>query len=1109
MTATGSGDGGMPDALGALLESGSGKEDLARGLFGLAVAETRLDEPELADLMRSLALPRGIDADVIGALRGQPWDTEENERLLGLLPGFGFVLTRREGGLVYHDRTREALLAEWLSAEDDADSAEFERLNKLLADLHLERSERGEAVRADLQRVAPLMLEANSDRYARLVSDARASILRPLTEALYHRTLVSAELGLDLFLDAAGRLEDEGDAAACLSLIEAQRQTLDGLPDPDEPERWLGWLSYWEIRVRRVLGMEAARALEAISELLGRTGDDSKLRSWTLLMMGDARYDVDDHAGARDAYEESLGLASADPWNRSVIHAALARISYTLDDPADAVEHYEASLEAATETGNLRSRCLTLLSLSEALDASDRRTDARDRLFEALEVGRTDVREDPVVQQNLTGRLSDFYTPHDPALAQTAHREALSLWPEEGAKQRLWHVLAYSWALRLAGAHERASDLLQQVREGVQEADDKAMWWEWRYRAAAVAADAGDAGRAIELASELIDDIGSVDATRWNRSTALLLRARGHMARGNWAAAEEDARVAKKLRLEIGHVRVGPVVDVLLARMAHKQGKLTEALDLLDAARPELEPAPGYLTDEASARGTVLRDLERRPEAAIAFERGLAASLSMGDLVEAASAALELARLYALDRNWATSTLYAGQSAKLARALGSIATHADTAETLAADTANADGLQGLMESDVSLGSLRRAREAFRAAATGPGANAQHRLNLAYACRQLGEWSDAADALEAALRSMPPGLRSPVLERQVAELRVAHAEGLLDASRYEGALRELGATLDTARSLLPPVRMAGVWLRFGDAHLGRGEVDDAAAAYTSALELLEPAGEPEAARLRGRLARTAASKGESVPVLRMLREALLATDELPAAEAVVDGFLELIMTRDQATLAAEVLRALSRDRALSSQARRVAARGLFTAVSLPAHGAEERVFATYGLGAGPTEPALTLRAHPSLFPDEDEALRDRVISVELPAMRERIRAATGVTMPAIQIQPVESELLDDEYRLLVWDVEMFRSRVPDAPPDAEPDAEGDRYTALFAELERAIAACLGEALLVDDLLEVAGESLADSDENAVLTARLLRAQLEGGGRVEVPAPAEAP
>ena len=119
--------------LRALIEQGASPEEFTRQLFDLNYERVKGDDPELAEMMRACAIPRAIEAPIIGVLRDQPDAAETNQRLLQDLLAFEFVLPRQDRGYIYHDNTREMLLARWRQPEN---TPQFEQYKARLVDFY-------------------------------------------------------------------------------------------------------------------------------------------------------------------------------------------------------------------------------------------------------------------------------------------------------------------------------------------------------------------------------------------------------------------------------------------------------------------------------------------------------------------------------------------------------------------------------------------------------------------------------------------------------------------------------------------------------------------------------------------------------------------------------------------------------------------------------------------------------------------------------------------------------------------------------------------------------------------------------------------------------------
>src|SRR5439155_6292351 len=110
------------------------EEDSDDTIIRLVLDRAAKRDPELPDLLRACAIPRTITAEIVGVLRGTPDDTAGNKRLLDLVCAHSFVITRPDGGFIFHDSTRDQLMADWQAPGDEARTARFTELNNALVD---------------------------------------------------------------------------------------------------------------------------------------------------------------------------------------------------------------------------------------------------------------------------------------------------------------------------------------------------------------------------------------------------------------------------------------------------------------------------------------------------------------------------------------------------------------------------------------------------------------------------------------------------------------------------------------------------------------------------------------------------------------------------------------------------------------------------------------------------------------------------------------------------------------------------------------------------------------------------------------------------------------
>ena len=91
-----------------MLASGHSQEEIARTLLTMSLD---VAPPEVADAMRICALPAWFDVKVLAFLLEK--EAEDVQPLIEAIAEFSFVMPRKDGGYVYHEATRERLLAWW------------------------------------------------------------------------------------------------------------------------------------------------------------------------------------------------------------------------------------------------------------------------------------------------------------------------------------------------------------------------------------------------------------------------------------------------------------------------------------------------------------------------------------------------------------------------------------------------------------------------------------------------------------------------------------------------------------------------------------------------------------------------------------------------------------------------------------------------------------------------------------------------------------------------------------------------------------------------------------------------------------------------------------
>ncbi len=332
--------------------------------------------------------------------------------------------------------------------------------------------------------------------------------------------------------------------------------------------------------------------------------------------------------------------------------------------------------------------------------------------------------------------------------------------------------------------------------------------------------------------------------------------------------------------------------------------------------------------------------------------------------------------------------------------------------------------------------------------------------LARICAGEGALADAAQLYETLLSYRDPVAGIPAareaLVRVLGELSQSGEPDVVDAAQRRlveiGAVTKPAATtavaesqakmgaietaLKTLRTVEQPDETADgriARMRSGDLLLASGRTADARAAYESALAAARDhrAEKRELAILEARLGVLDAREerlGEAAARLRSAVDQLDDADTPGAAEnAVMYAWREVLGLDEEPPWLAAVLRGLAEDQQLEPRRRRRLSSARFSELRGDARHAGRRVS------------RVLVETTPELLTEESQSrLRD-----EVPAIRDRLRALTGVRVPGMQLRA--SKLLASRgYRLLLDEIPHIEGRVPpDAQfaidPEATPDA----------------------------------------------------------------------
>ena len=468
-----------------LLAETEDAEALTEALVRRIVAEAEEREPEWGALLRAAAIPRRLDAAVVGVLRDAPDDEAGNRAAMARLADLSFVLPDPEGkSYALHEQVRALLLEEWPAA---GRRPRYEALSR--------------ALEAHFQERDPL-------------------------EALYHRFVFDpggAFAAFERRFQEADQFYRRAECGALTLAAEAQAREM------DEAQR--RWLRYYRARLALVLDRwaeaeEGYRSLlaelppsprpaatplpegEGSGPVLSKVeGERGKLRTWTLHDLGMALRAQGKWEAALQAYRGTLEgwRALGDRWNEGTTLNNMGIVYRAQGRWASALEVYEGSLEIKRELGDRHGEEQTLGNMGNIYQSQGRWAEALkvyerslafcrqvgDRHGEGAtlnNMGETYIRmgqwaeakthfdQSLPIRYEIGDRLGESYVLHnlgewhqkqgqlEEAIARYEEalrlRQKLAAWPEAG---KTLHALAEVYALR--GEWQPAAEAARQAAE--------------------------------------------------------------------------------------------------------------------------------------------------------------------------------------------------------------------------------------------------------------------------------------------------------------------------------------------------------------------------------------------------------------------------------------------------------------------------------------------------------------------------------------------------------------------------------------------------------------------------------------------------------------------
>jgi transcriptional regulator with XRE-family HTH domain len=337
-----------------------------------------------------------------------------------------------------------------------------------------------------------------------------------------------------------------------------------------------------EVRLADDPGAAVAKLEELLAE--ARAAGDNASLARALAALGLAAARSGSHETTVAYLEEAIALPQTSALSRPDIYSTLGRAHAFLGNQPRAVEVWQGALDELVEKApeNLSGRVRFATYLSYALSDLGQFDRAREVLAEALEAAGREP--DPFAEIRVSWGLARLLALEGESGQALSHaRRAIALL--EATEDRIdlgrAHVLC-AFILNDDKRPEEAGRHLAIGERLLGETPERADVALLRTEQARVAAQTGDAQRAIERANEALVLLGDDDPAE--RGAALAALADGLVLAGRAGEAETPYAEAVRLLVENGRLRPAAGVQLRWGRSLRAAGREAEAIEILEPA---------------------------------------------------------------------------------------------------------------------------------------------------------------------------------------------------------------------------------------------------------------------------------------------------------------------------------------------------------------------------------------------------------------------------------------------------------------------------------------------------------------------------------------------
>ncbi len=757
-------------------------------------------DPVLARALPRAAIPRRLDARALAAVAEVSDVPGEGDRLLAEIIGLPFTHRHPGGGWRYHDRTRDALLLDWRSAEH---RAEFQRISELLSADYESRFQEASELMREVEIASAVLSGANPQRYSLIRFTVLDQLLVTFKEAAYHSR--NCDPGaLSRLLDRRCDQIEASDRLTDIAIGQLHRVIGPAGDAADLPPLELANLTYWELRLTFNQDPDAVqdpvRRLEQLCADLDKLADDpqaTRLRVWTLIQLADYLISQDQLRSAADACERVLALSSGaggDAWNLPAVYWRLAALRRRMGEPESAREALREAGRLSQAVGNHRVQILALLEEADLLLQHGDGPGARRAGADALDAvwclpGQLIARGEEStefldVYQWLAIGYVPLVTADNVRLSDTAISHALALVPKTAAEYNRF-VMQLNQALELTrhGALSHAGRILGDLRTRIETIEGKpqrAQLSETHSVYQAYLEHAlGNHEKAIDLWEKFIDQRPPIQdrpslimAMAWSNLAEDLVEVR------RWEQAWTAAGRGRTAWTAMGDDPNALGMQALQARILIGQGRLDQGVQLLEQTRDRLASDPSERADYYHQAAIVVAATEDNwIEAARIQQQRAGNAFLRGNEIAAARALAASTRAYSRASAWSQCAAAATSTADSFSRLAAAESFEASARQRSADGKLAAAVQLFFDgSGDRSDDLADARSYLGDAIIDDPDNSWLLVAMFYVRRDQGAWREAQHALGELRRQTPGWLAVEWLDAREAELETQRSTG---------------------------------------------------------------------------------------------------------------------------------------------------------------------------------------------------------------------------------------------------------------------------------------------------------------------------------------------